>query len=176
MDVPCSQRCYSLKDLARELPDEGSPHNAVESWAIPANHSSYGVNNFKWSYPAQAENFLIWSSRTLDIYTDINIKEAMKADKKKSATTTATANIPSAFTNPAFVELKAQKPISPLSVSPEFQNIRKCSAAGHALHPRCLGVAFSTTSCISRPLLSNAHPRGKPRKPQAFNNKRTTHF
>jgi hypothetical protein len=74
------------------------------------------------------------------------------------------------YNSPGLVEIKTQKPISPVSMSPNFEKVRKCSASGHAVRPRSLGAAFNA---VPRYPTWPTPRRGKPRKPQAFNKNRT---
>lgn len=104
----------------------------------------------------------------MDKYPDVIIKKT--TDKMTPAVTTTTA----ATATPALLELQPQKSVSPYSTSPEFQKIRKVSAAGHALRPRSLGAAFATAPAYRSPVNFAKRP-GKPRTPQTYSASRTMH-
>jgi hypothetical protein len=157
-----TKHCYSLKDLTRDAASAEGGYNATEGWSIAANHST--LNSACSTKP---ENFLIWTSRALDAYVDISASKLAKSGRKPSSYPITTA-ARKRRSSPVFAELKAQKPISPVSASPDFQKVCKLSTTGHALCPRSLGSAFSTAAGIARPSIAR-----KPRRPQAFNQSRT---
>jgi len=143
--------CYSLKDLAFEGSNKRI-NTTKASWTIPASNSSKGVIYPRPTLGVHQENFLIWTSRAFDICTDINL-QALRPEGEDER---------------ILNEIDAQQPISPITDSAEFQRIRRCSAAGLYIKRRSLSAAFSTSSGIPRPCISTGHPRGKPRKLQAY--------
>jgi hypothetical protein len=170
MDSLSGKRVFSLKDFVHELPDSATEYDTVDKWTIPANHDSYGVKNFKGLYSTNPENFLIWTSRTIDAYGDLGVEHFVQTETETAiATKAAAAAATAAKSLPVVVEVQAQKAISPISSSPDFKKICNFRVSGHALRPHSLDAAFSTAVGGSRSPVGTVQRIGKPRKPQAFN-------
>lgn len=148
-----SKEYYSLKDLACEGLRKGLVIEADNSWTIPANVLSESAN-YDLNHPeaARSKKFLVWSSRALDLYENINTMEA---------------NLKAIVDNESFIELKPQEPISPISASPIFQKTLRFSA-GHKINPPALSIAPSRARF---PRGISHRPPGKPRNPRTFNSR-----
>ena len=92
--------CYSLKDLAFEGSNK-KINTTKASWTIPASQSSNGTGVIYPTLGVHQENFLIWTSRAFDIYTDINL-QALRLEGEDER---------------ILNEIDAQQPISPITDS-----------------------------------------------------------